>query len=128
MPASNSAVAIPEDLLTQLGENARRQKIIEIIVDSRIENDVRKIFGAQSGPVAAASPAFGMTWSTPDCLVTRIIAGYPSGPLEWGDALGAATVHSILEGLLTATGDPRYRPTAWLIRRARLGLSLAHTD
>ena len=33
--------------------------------------------------------------------------GYPSGPLEWGDALGAATVHGVLDGLLAATGDPR---------------------
>ena len=46
----------------------------------------------------------------------------------WGDAIGAATVGRILKGLLTATADPRYRPSAWLTRRAALGLSLTHSD
>jgi 3-hydroxybutyryl-CoA dehydrogenase len=53
---------------------------------------------------------------------------YPSGPLAWGDALGARTVRRVLEGLLAATGDPRYRPSSWLARRAALGLSLGHPD
>jgi 3-hydroxybutyryl-CoA dehydrogenase len=50
--------------------------------------------------------------------------GYPVGPLALGDRLGAATVLRILEELQTLTGDPRYRPSPWLRRRARLGLSL----
>jgi 3-hydroxybutyryl-CoA dehydrogenase len=50
--------------------------------------------------------------------------GYPQGPLAWGDALGPARVLRILEALLAATGDPRYRPSLWLSRRARLGASL----
>ncbi|HEY6099896.1 MAG TPA: 3-hydroxyacyl-CoA dehydrogenase [Anaeromyxobacter sp.] len=54
--------------------------------------------------------------------------GYPHGPLAWGDRLGPATVLGILESLQAATGDPRYRPSAWLRRRAQLGLSLTTED
>ena len=54
--------------------------------------------------------------------------GYPQGPLTWGDATGASTVRRILDGLLAATGDPRYRASTWLTRRAALGLSLTHWD
>jgi 3-hydroxybutyryl-CoA dehydrogenase len=50
--------------------------------------------------------------------------GYPMGPLAWGDALGADTVATILERLHAFYGDPRYRVSPWLKRRARLGVSL----
>ncbi|MDT3735509.1 MAG: 3-hydroxyacyl-CoA dehydrogenase [Denitratisoma sp.] len=50
--------------------------------------------------------------------------GYPSGPLALGDALGARTVLAILENLQAGCGDPRYRPSPWLKRRAQLGASL----
>jgi 3-hydroxybutyryl-CoA dehydrogenase len=58
----------------------------------------------------------------------RLGLGYPQGPLAWGDAVGPARIQLALEGLVRATGDPRYRPTAWLTRRAALGLSLTHDD
>ena len=54
--------------------------------------------------------------------------GYPRGPLAWGDELGAKTVLNILDNLLRETGDPRYRPSLWLRRRAELGLSLLHRE
>jgi 3-hydroxybutyryl-CoA dehydrogenase len=50
--------------------------------------------------------------------------GYPRGPLSWGDQIGAHRIVMILNGLLEASGDPRYRPSPWLRRRAALGLSL----
>jgi 3-hydroxybutyryl-CoA dehydrogenase len=50
--------------------------------------------------------------------------GYPFGPLHWGDRIGAARILQILNGQLRATGDPRYRPSPWLVRRAALGASL----
>ena len=50
--------------------------------------------------------------------------GYPSGPLAWGDALGARRVLAIIEALHSFYGDPRYRPSPWLKRRAQLGVSL----
>ncbi len=50
--------------------------------------------------------------------------GYPQGPLAWGDAIGPEKILRILERLLDFYGDPRYRPSPWLKRRARLGVSL----
>jgi len=49
---------------------------------------------------------------------------YPQGPLAFGDAIGAGRILTILENLQTVYGDPRYRPSPWLRRRAQLGLSL----
>jgi 3-hydroxybutyryl-CoA dehydrogenase len=51
--------------------------------------------------------------------------GYRQGPLAMGDAMGPARVLSLLAGLQAFYGDPRYRPSPWLTRRARLGVSLA---
>ncbi|MBV1867907.1 MAG: 3-hydroxyacyl-CoA dehydrogenase [Marinosulfonomonas sp.] len=53
--------------------------------------------------------------------------GYPEGPLKLGDRIGPARILEILDGLYAFYRDPRYRPSPWLIRRARLGLSLHHT-
>lgn len=50
--------------------------------------------------------------------------GYPKGPLGFGDALGPRRVMAVLEAMLDFYGDPRYRPSPWLKRRALLGLSL----
>lgn len=50
--------------------------------------------------------------------------GYPYGPISWGDELGAERILLILERLYALTGDPRYRPSPWLQRRATLGVSL----
>lgn len=66
--------------------------------------------------------------ATPDDIdgAVTLGLGYPKGPLAWGDALGPATVLTVLENLQAVTGDPRYRPSLWLRRRAMLGVSL-HT-
>ncbi|MBG7005091.1 3-hydroxyacyl-CoA dehydrogenase [Pseudomonas aeruginosa] len=61
-------------------------------------------------------------------LAVRLGLGYPLGPLEWGDRLGAGRVLRILERLHALSGDPRYRPSPWLRRRAELGLSLRQPD
>ncbi len=54
--------------------------------------------------------------------------GYPQGPLALGDALGPGTVLEILANLQDFYGDPRYRPSPWLKRRALLGASLLAAD
>jgi 3-hydroxybutyryl-CoA dehydrogenase len=54
----------------------------------------------------------------------RIGLGYPFGPLDWGDRIGAARILQVLNGQLRTTGDPRYRPSPWIARRAALGVSL----
>lgn len=58
----------------------------------------------------------------------RLALAYPHGPLEWGDAIGPALVLDILEGLVKTTGDPRYRASPWLSRRAKLGVSLLRQE
>ena len=58
----------------------------------------------------------------------RLGLGYPAGPFEWGDRLGADQVLALLEGLQSTFGDQRYRPSPWLVRRARLGLPLSAPD
>lgn len=50
--------------------------------------------------------------------------GYPLGPLSWGDRIGGERILAILRNLQAQTGDPRYRPSPWLLRRAQLGVSL----
>ncbi|MGY0488518.1 3-hydroxyacyl-CoA dehydrogenase [Streptomyces sp. WG-D5] len=52
--------------------------------------------------------------------------GYPTGPLAWGDRVGAARLLDLQRALHTTTGDPRYRPTRWLTERAQLKLPLTH--
>ena len=54
--------------------------------------------------------------------------GYRNGPLAMGDALGGARVLALLAGMQSFYGDPRYRPSPWLTRRARLGISLLAED
>lgn len=56
---------------------------------------------------------------------TKLGLGYPFGPIEWGDLLGAKRVLFILERLHAFYGEPRYRPNPWLKRRAALGLPLS---
>lgn len=51
--------------------------------------------------------------------------GYPYGPLAMGDHYGSRRILTILDNMLAATGDPRYRASPWLRRRATLGLPLS---
>lgn len=64
--------------------------------------------------------------ATPDDIeaAVKLGLGYPKGPLAFGDAIGADTVLKILENMYAFYGDPRYRPSPWLKRRALLGVSL----
>jgi 3-hydroxybutyryl-CoA dehydrogenase len=61
-------------------------------------------------------------------LAVTLGLSYPRGPLAFGDALGAGNILTILRNIHQLTGDPRYRPSPWLTRRARLGISLLTPD
>jgi 3-hydroxybutyryl-CoA dehydrogenase len=64
--------------------------------------------------------------ATPADLDSAVMLGlgYPKGPLGMGDAVGAANILHILEAMHAFYQEPRYRPSPWLKRRARLGVSL----
>ncbi len=64
--------------------------------------------------------------ASPGDIDAAVVLGlaYPQGPLAWGDAIGAARILTILDALNDFYGDPRYRASPWLKRRARLGVSL----
>jgi 3-hydroxybutyryl-CoA dehydrogenase len=64
--------------------------------------------------------------ASPEDLDRAVMLGlnYPRGPLAMGDALGAARILAILEAMHDFYKEPRYRPSPWLSRRARLGVSL----
>lgn len=58
----------------------------------------------------------------------RLGLGYPHEPFAWGDRIGAKRILAILEGLHATFGDQRYRPSPWLVRRAKLSLPLSTPD
>lgn len=58
----------------------------------------------------------------------RLGLGYPKGPLAMGDDVGPMRLLRILDGLVEFYGDPRYRPSPWLKRRAMLGVSLLSAE
>ncbi|GAA0803709.1 hypothetical protein GCM10009110_15980 [Psychrobacter piscatorii] len=64
--------------------------------------------------------------ATPEDIdnAVKLGLGYPYGPISWGDHLGASRILLILERIYRLTGDPRYRPSPWLQRRAKLDVSL----
>jgi 3-hydroxybutyryl-CoA dehydrogenase len=64
--------------------------------------------------------------ATPEDLDSAVMLGlgYPKGPLGMGDAAGAPKILAILEAMQAFYGESRYRPSPWLKRRARLGVSL----
>src|SRR6266404_1566714 len=67
-----------------------------------------------------------MRIATPEDLDRAVMLGlgYPKGPLAMGDALGAQKILAVLEAMHSFFLEPRYRPSPWLKRRARLGVSL----
>jgi 3-hydroxybutyryl-CoA dehydrogenase len=115
------------------------------VTDPVVRESARALFGADGGPVEVIHDSAGFVSqrvlahivniacdiaqqriaSPADIdLAVELGLGYPSGPLAWGDALGPARLLRILQELSRYYGDPRYRPSPWLARRARLGVSL----
>jgi 3-hydroxybutyryl-CoA dehydrogenase len=71
-----------------------------------------------------------MRIATPEDLDRAVVLGlsYPRGPLAMGDAAGAGRILAVLEAMQDFYQEPRYRPSPWLKRRARLGVSLLTSE
>jgi 3-hydroxybutyryl-CoA dehydrogenase len=71
-----------------------------------------------------------MRIACPQDLDRAVVLGlsYPRGPLAMGDAVGAERVLEVLEAMHEFYQEPRYRPSPWLRRRAKLGVSLLTAD
>ncbi|MCM5677945.1 3-hydroxyacyl-CoA dehydrogenase [Schlegelella sp. S2-27] len=132
--------------LDTLFETGRRRVVMGTpLTSAETREQARGLFGADGVPVSVIRDSAGLV--APRVVATivniaceiaqqRIAApadidravtlglGYPRGPLAWGDQLGAPTVLTVLEQLHGTTGDPRYRASPWLKRRAQLGVSL----
>jgi len=61
-------------------------------------------------------------------LAMRLGLNYPLGPLELAAQMGTANLLELLRTMQAITGDDRYRPSAWLRRRATLDLPIHTPD
>lgn len=77
--------------------------------------------GADMAQHRVASPA------DIDAAVTLAL-GYPQGPFALAAVIGERRVLQISKALHAAYGDPRYRPSIWLRRRAQLDQPLGTLD
>jgi 3-hydroxybutyryl-CoA dehydrogenase len=68
--------------------------------------------------------------ATPEDInsAVEIGLGYPRGSLQFGDDLGPRRVLGILDACHAFYGDPRYRASPWLKRRALLDVPLVVRD
>ena len=130
---------------TLSGCEGRRTIMTTPVTDPRHRDAVHALLAADGTPVTVIrdSPGFiaqriiamivnvscniaQQRISAPGDIDTAVKLGlnYPKGPLELGDEVGPKRVLQILRGLSQCYGDPRYRPSPWLVRRANLGVSL----
>ena len=130
---------------TLFGLEGRRTIIKNPLVDAHVVEEAHGLFCADGSKVSVIHDSCGF-------VAQRIIAtivnigcdmaqqrvaspadidkavklglGYPKGPLDFGDSLGAGKILKVLENISALSGDPRYRPSPWLRRRAKFGVSL----
>jgi 3-hydroxybutyryl-CoA dehydrogenase len=130
---------------TLLALDIRRTIMKTPVTDPAFTASARGLFGIDGTPVTVIRDSAGFVAqrilamivnigcsiaqsgaATPEDIDKAVTMGlgYPHGPLAFGDFLGADRVLEILISIFETTGDPRYRPTPWLRRRALLGKSL----
>jgi 3-hydroxybutyryl-CoA dehydrogenase len=135
--------------LDPLLENPTRLTIMPTVSTKAAYRDSLHVMLSSAGPVTLIhdSPGFiaqrviAMVVNTSADIAQQQIAapadidvavklglGYPSGPLALGDKIGAETILMILDRLQAFYGDPRYRASPWLRRRAMAKRSLSHVE
>lgn len=129
--------------------DARRTLMANPLTNPDLLKAARGLLGADGVPVTAIkdSPGFiaqrmiahivnigcdaaQQRVAKPQDIDTAVTLGlnYPYGPLTYGDRVGAARILQILQNMERFYADPRYRPSPWLTRRAKLGVSLLIDD
>jgi 3-hydroxybutyryl-CoA dehydrogenase len=133
------------DCLFGLGKDTRRSLMTTPLTSPAMRDAARALFAADGSAVSVMRDSAGfVAQRIVACIVNigcdiaqqRIASpadidravtlglGYPRGPLALGDALGARNILAILEAMQNFYGDPRYRASPWLKRRALLAASL----
>ena len=139
----NAEQCVAVDILA--GLDKRRSLMTSPITRPNLINAAASLLNADGTPVSTLQDSTGFVLQrvvacivnvgadiaqrgvAPPATIDRAVElglGYPFGPLRMGDHYGASRILTILNNLLAATGDPRYRPSPWLRRRAALGMSL----
>jgi 3-hydroxybutyryl-CoA dehydrogenase len=137
------------DCLLPVGNSARRTLMTTPVTDARVREQARALFAQDGAAVTTIRDSNGFVAqrivativnvgcdiaqqriASPEDIDRAVTLGlgYPKGPLALGDAIGAARILEILNNMQDALGDPRYRPSPWLKRRARLAASLTRAD
>jgi 3-hydroxybutyryl-CoA dehydrogenase len=133
------------DTMMDLAQSSRRTLMSTPATDISILAAAQAILGADGVPVSVIRDSCGFvaqrmiaaivntacdiaqqqiaSASDIDSAV-RLGLGYPQGPLTLGDKLGAGRILEILRNMLQSSGDPRYRPSPWLVRRVQTNLEL----
>ncbi|MBK9020019.1 MAG: 3-hydroxyacyl-CoA dehydrogenase [Sulfuritalea sp.] len=127
------------------GKSARRNLMTTPLTSTAMRDAAHALFAADGTPVSVVADSAGFVAqrivacivnigcdiaqqgvATPDDIDRAVTLGlgYPKGPLAFGDALKPKLVLDLLEAMQKFYGDPRYRPSPWLKRRALLGVSL----
>jgi 3-hydroxybutyryl-CoA dehydrogenase len=131
------------------GFSKRRTLMPTPVTTNEVKESARALLGADGVPVSVIndSPGFvaqrvvahivnvgcdiaQMRIATPEDLDRAVVLGlsYPRGPLAMGEAAGAGRILAVLEAMHDFYQEPRYRPSPWLKRRARLGVSLLEAE
>jgi len=131
---------------TLFGLDGRRTLMTNPVTDPAIRDSVHRALGQGGHPVTVIHDSAGFVAQRVIATIVNIgcdiaqrriaspedidravtlALGYPLGPLAFGDRLGPRRILAVLEALRALTGDPRYRPSPWLRRRALLDVSLA---
>ncbi|SEO02337.1 3-hydroxyacyl-CoA dehydrogenase [Pseudomonas sp. ok266] len=137
------------DVLYPLTQGKRRTLMTTPATHRSAKNEGHALFGFDESPVTVIKDSTGFVAQRIVALIVNIgcdiaqqgIAspsdidlavelglGYPMGPFELGDHFGPRIILEILTNIQRGLGDPRYRPSPWLTRRASLELSLRHEE
>jgi 3-hydroxybutyryl-CoA dehydrogenase len=147
--ALDATRVIAVDALIPLEQGRRRTLMTTPATYQSAKNEAHALFAHDESPVTVINDSTGFVAQRIMALIVNVgcdiaqqdIAspsdidlavelglGYPMGPFELGDHFGPKLILEILNNIQQALGDPRYRPSPWLARRAMLNIPLRHSE